>query len=132
LKLIVDTGPLVALLDKRDSLHNWAVETFENLSPPFLTCEAVMTEASHFLNDSRALRAAWLAGELIVDFDGAKHRDRICAIVDKYAPMDFADGCLVVMAELHHPATVLTIDRKDFSRYRTHGRNRLRTVMPQP
>lgn len=130
LRLIVDTGPLVALLDKRDSLHGWAVETFESLSPPFLTCEAVMTEASHFLNDSSALRAAWLAGELVVDFDSEAHRHRVCALVEKYAPMDFADACLVVMAEIHHPATVVTIDRKDFSRYRTHGRNRLRTVMP--
>lgn len=89
-----------------------------------------MTEASHFLNDSTALRAAWLAGELVVDFDSEKHRDRICALIQKYAPMDFADACLVVMAEIHHPATVVTIDRKDFSRYRTHGRNRLRTMMP--
>ncbi len=130
LKLIVDTGPLVALLDRRDRLHSWALETFERLSPPFLTCEAVLTEASHFLDDSSALRAAWLAGELAVDFDCEKHRERVCALMRRYAPMDFADACLVAMAEIHHPATVVTIDRKDFSRYRTHGRNRLRTVMP--
>jgi uncharacterized protein len=86
LKLIVDTGPLVALLDRRDGLHRWAVETFEGLSPPFLTCEAVMTEAAHFLNDSSALSAAWLAGELVVDFDSEKHRERVCALIEKYPP----------------------------------------------
>ncbi|MFZ5469140.1 MAG: type II toxin-antitoxin system VapC family toxin [Myxococcota bacterium] len=130
MKLIVDTGPLVALLDRRDPLHAWAQETFEELAPPYLTCDAVLTEASHFLGDSTALRAAWLAGELVVEFDSRKHRERICALMERYQPMDFADACIVVMAELHHSASIITIDRKDFSRYRIHGRNALRTVMP--
>lgn len=130
MKLIVDTGPLVALLDARDPLHAWAVSVFEELAPPYLTCEAVLTEASHFLGDSKALRAAWRAGELVIHLDSGKHRDRICTLIDRYQPMDFADACLVAMAELHHPATVITIDRKDFSRYRIRGRNALRTVMP--
>lgn len=51
------------------------------------------------------------AGELIVDFDSEKHRERICELIERYAPMEFADACLFVMAEVHHPATVVTIDR---------------------
>jgi predicted nucleic acid-binding protein len=129
-KLIVDTGPLVALLDRKDPHHRWAVELFEELATPYLVCEAVMTEASHFLGDSAALRAAWRAGELTVALDAERHRDRICALIDKFRPMDFADACVVTMAELHDPATVVTIDRKDFARYRIHGRNALRTLMP--
>ena len=130
MKLIVDTGPLVALLDRKDPHHRWALEAFEELATPYLTCDAVLTEASHFLGDSAALRAAWKAGELVIAFDAQKHRERICALIDKYEPMDFADACVVVMAELHHPATVLTIDRRDFARYRIHGRNAIRTIMP--
>ena len=130
MKLIVDTGPLVALLDRNDRHHRWAVETFEELPIPYLVCDAVLTEASHFLRDSKALRAAWRAGELAIGLDSSKHRDRICALIDKFAPMDFADACVVIMAEVHDPATVVTIDRRDFSRYRIYGRNTIRTIMP--
>lgn len=130
MNLIVDTGPLVALLDRKDPYHRWAVEMFEELATPYLVCEAVLTEASHFLGDSTALRAAWRAGELVVALDPQKHRDRICALIDKYTPMDFADACVVMMAELHEPATVVTLDRRDFSRYRIRGRTAIRTLMP--
>lgn len=130
MKLIVDTGPLVALLDRTDPFHRWAVETFEELATPYLVCDAVLTEASHFLGDSTALRAAWRAGELVVGLDSHQHRERICGLIEKYAPMDFADACVVTMAEIHHPATVVTIDRRDFARYRIRGRNTIRTLMP--
>ena len=131
MKLVVDTGPLVALLDRRDPLHEWAREVFEQLEPPFLTCEAVLTEASHFLGDSAALRAAWKAGELVVGLEAQRHRDRICQLIDKYRPMDFADACLVTLAEQQHPALVVTIDRADFTRYRIHGRTALKLLLPE-
>ncbi|MFZ5469134.1 MAG: type II toxin-antitoxin system VapC family toxin [Myxococcota bacterium] len=86
MKLIVDTGPLVALLDRRDPLHTWAKEIFEELAPPYLTCDAVLTEASHFVGDSTALSAAWRAGELVVEFESRKHRERICALMERYEP----------------------------------------------
>jgi predicted nucleic acid-binding protein len=130
LNVILDTGPLIALLDRTDPHHLWAVEMFESLAPPFLVCDAVLTEATHFLGDSTPLRAAWRAGELVVALDSSQHRDRICTLLEKYAPMDFADACVVTMAELHHPATVITIDRKDFTRYRIFGRNAIRTRIP--
>jgi len=130
LSTVLDTGPLVALLDRTDPHHAWAVETFESLAPPFLVCDAVLTEVAHFLGDSTALRAAWSAGELVVDLNSQEHQRRICALLEKYAPMDFADACVVTMAEIHHPATVVTIDRKDFTRYRIFGRTTIRTRMP--
>ena len=43
-RYIVDTGPLVALLSKRDSHHRWALETFASVNPPALTCEAVLAD----------------------------------------------------------------------------------------
>ena len=130
MNIIVDTGPLVALLDRSDPLHAWAVKTLSPLSAPWLVCEAVLTETSHFLGDSRALRQAWRSGELVVALAAEQHRDRLAALLDKYAPMDFADACVVAMAELHDPATVVTIDRKDFSRYRIFGRRQIRAIMP--
>lgn len=130
MNLVVDTGPLVALLDRNDPHHRWARALFESLPPPYLVCDAVLTEAMHFLGSTDAIAAAWTAGELVVGLDTQAHRERIAQLLAKYAPMDFADACVVTMAEVHHPATVLTIDRRDFSRYRIFGRTALRTRMP--
>jgi len=46
---LIDTGPIVALLNKSDHHHDWAVETLSRLSPPLLTCEAVLSEAAYLL-----------------------------------------------------------------------------------
>ena len=43
--VLLDTGPLVAYLNIRDSHHDWAVETFNTLDLPAITCEPVLTEA---------------------------------------------------------------------------------------
>ncbi|MBX7194903.1 MAG: PIN domain-containing protein [Sandaracinaceae bacterium] len=130
MNVIVDTGPLVALLDRSDPLHAWAVRVLTPLPTPWLVCEAVLTEASHFVGESRALRDAWRAGELAVAFEAQAHRDRVVSLLEKYAPMDFADACVVAMAELHDPSVVVTIDRKDFARYRIFGRRQIRAIMP--
>lgn len=130
MKFIVDTGPLVALLDRSDPLHDWAVRTLTPLPAPWIVCEAVLTEASLFLGSSEALREAWRVGELVVGLEAEAHRARIAALLTKYPPMDFADACVVMLAELHDPATVVTIDRRDFTRYRIFGRRAIRTIMP--
>jgi uncharacterized protein len=43
--VLIDTGPLVALIDRREKHHGWAVAQAERFSPPFITSEAVITEA---------------------------------------------------------------------------------------
>lgn len=47
--LILDTGPVVAALDRNDPFHSWASEHLRISSAAFLTCEAVMTEAMFLL-----------------------------------------------------------------------------------
>ena len=48
-KVILDTGPLVAFLNKSDNFNKWVVTRFSQLSPPFFTCEAVISEACFLL-----------------------------------------------------------------------------------
>lgn len=43
---IVDAGPLVALLNRRDAHHGWATGRFQAYSDPLLTCEAVLSETA--------------------------------------------------------------------------------------
>ena len=48
----LDTGPWVALLSRNDTHHKWAVDQFRLLSPPLLSCEAVVAETCFLLKRS--------------------------------------------------------------------------------
>jgi uncharacterized protein len=48
-QVILDTGPLVALLNRRDRYHEWALEQVKSISSPMLTREAVIIEACFLL-----------------------------------------------------------------------------------
>ncbi len=47
---IVDTGPLVALLNRNDHFHQWTLSILESIKSPLMTCEPVITEACYLLN----------------------------------------------------------------------------------
>ena len=122
-RILVDTGPLVALLHKEDRLHQWAKAQFALCHPPLWTCEAVLVEASHLLrrlpNGRQAPLRLVAAGLLLVDYAAAAEAAEVCALMDKYAsvPMALADACLLRMLERSGGAAILTAD-SDFLLYR--------------
>jgi len=124
---IVDTGPLVALLNRRDQHHGWAKSILAEMPPPLLTCEPVLAEICHILRASAGGPEATLTmvhrGLLDVSFRLADHAAEIGRLLRRYAsvPMSLADACLVRLAELRRDCTVLTLDA-DFRIYRRHGR----------
>jgi predicted nucleic acid-binding protein len=126
-RVLVDTGALVALLDRSEALHDWAVEVFKSLRPPLLTCEAVLAETWHLLDEAPPSRAALTRlhrdGIIRVAFDFETEASAVWRLLDKYedVPMDFADACLVRMAEIHATPRVWTAD-SDFQVYRRNGR----------
>lgn len=134
--VLADTGALVALLDRSDTWHEWAVGVFKTLRPPLLTCEAVLAETWHLLGDSGPSRPALArlhtSGILLVTFDFAAEAEAVWRLLDKYAdvPMDLADACLVQMAELHREPRVWTTD-SDFRIYRRSGRKTIPLIFPQ-
>jgi predicted nucleic acid-binding protein len=134
-QVIVDTGPLVALLNSRDAHHIWAREAFAGLEPPLLTCEPVLTEASYLVRKLPGGSAAVLElvgrGVLDVRFRVDAELLALRTLVTKYAsvPMSLADACLVRMAELHPRAAVLTLD-SDFGIYRRSGRLQIPIITP--
>lgn len=123
--IIVDTRPIVALLDRRDSFHVWARDAFARLRPPHATCEPVLAEACHLLGPAAADAVMELGerGFLICPFSLATEWPRLRALMKRYAnvPMSLADACLVRMSELDASAKVMTLDG-DFRMYRRHGR----------
>jgi len=135
-RLILDAGPLVAFLDRREARHGWATRRFSDVSLPFLVCEPVLTEACFLLR--RMPRAvdqigAWMeAGYLNVAFELGSHGSRVFALMEKYRdlPMSLADACLVRMVEAGLGDRVLTLDRH-FRTYRHSGRRVVPVSMPE-
>ena len=132
---LADTGALVALLDRADLHHAWAVECFKVLPPPLITCESVLAETLHLLSDSvpsvNALARLYSEGILRVDFDFEAHAPAVWRLIQKYRdlPMDLADACLVRMSELHSDCMIWTTDAH-FRVYRRHGRQVIPLLNP--
>lgn len=133
--VVVDTGPLVALFNRRDRHHVWAVERFKELKPPLSTCEAVHAEAAHLLRavpgGTAKLFALLARGVVEVDFSLQAEHERVARLMTKYedVPMALADGCIVRKTELVPSSTVWTLDR-DFTVYRRNGRQRIPLLAP--
>jgi len=133
--IIVDAGPLAALMVRTDDHHVWSLDRLRELPPPFLTCEPVLAEVAHLVRRVRHGLERFvelLTSDLLrVEFDLMTERAAFGRLLHKYAdrPMSLADACLVRLAELHDGATVLTIDG-DFAVYRKHGRRIIPLLTP--
>ena len=134
-RVLLDTGPLVAFLVRGEADHDWAREQFDRHRPPFLTCEAVLSEACFLVSHSPRGRDKVLElvqrGALQLPFRLADEIDAVAELVARYdkIPMSLADACLVRMAELFKPGVVLTSD-SDFRIYRTRAGKALTVLMP--
>ena len=126
--ILVDAGPLVALVDADDQFHKKCVAALKALREPLVTVWPAVTEAMYLLGDlPKAQDALW---EMLAR--GALHLlpldladvSRIRELMGKYAdrPMDLADAALVRVAEREGIRKIFTVDREDFSVYRLHGR----------
>ena len=130
-RILVDTGPLVAVLNAADEHHHWARDVFSRLSPPVYTCESVLSETQFLLHHRGRNTLAvldWIrAGVIELGFDLQKEVDRVRALQRSYQnlPMDLADACLVRMSELHRRSLIVTTDEH----FRIYRRNR-RQVIP--
>ena len=133
--VLLDTGPLVALLNRRDAHHDWTRTQFDRITPPLLTCEAVLSEACFLLG--RAGQGAQSVLELLnrgvvsLRFHLTEESEAVAELMTRYAnvPMSLADACLVRMAELFPRSVLLALD-SDFLIYRKHRRSSIRTLMP--
>lgn len=135
---LIDAGPLIALIDRRDRRHDDCVAALGLVHGLLLTTWPVVAEAMH-----RCMRAGgWAAQRMLwelvlsdavelVDLDGACVT-RARALMEKYhdLPMDLADATLVAVAEQRKVRQVITLDA-DFHVYRTATRAGF-DVLPRP
>jgi hypothetical protein len=132
--ILIDTGPVVALLRRPDQHHERCAAALSKLQQPLATVWPVVTEAMFLLADRPDAQAAlWQSLEdeaialLALDRNDIP---RIRELMWKYRDrsMDFADAALVRVAEREGLDTVFTVDRKDFEVYRLSGRRRFQIV----
>jgi predicted nucleic acid-binding protein len=132
--VLVDAGPLVAILDRGDRDHEWCVTALKTLRDPLVTVWPALTEAMYLLGGSwEAQRALWsrletdaLALAPLDETDAPRMRE----LMEKYRdlPMDLADAALVRVAERESLTDIFTLDRRHFSLYRPGRRRRFSIV----
>ena len=125
--ILLDTGPLVALLSKNDANHSRASRVLAECAPPFRSCEAVVAEACFLMRKIHAAGPAEVValgrrGVYHVAMAMEEHWTNIEGLLRKYAdrPISLADACLIRCAEIHQEARIFTFDG-DFSVYRWAG-----------
>jgi len=132
----VDTGPLVAILSRQDAHHEVCVEALREMPGPLLTCWPVITEAAWLLRRS-PLAVQRLLGSMdggfleLLPLAGAE-ADAIASLMKRYESIrpQLADVTLVYLASRERIETIFTLDRRDFSIYRT-GRKRSFRILPE-
>jgi predicted nucleic acid-binding protein len=135
--ILVDTGPFVALFDRKDPKHERCVRVLKTLREPLATTTPVLTEAFHILQPAspaadRLRDFIERRGATLWFFDDTSLR-RAFELMETYAdhPMDLADASLVVAAESFGSRKVFTVDRRDFETYRVrvgHRHHRMELV----
>ena len=137
IEVLVDTGPLVAMLDASDSAHTVCIETLSLFRTPLVTTWPVLTEAAWLLRNrpdlvQRLIRSA-TAGFLRIEIQTEVDAAAMATIFDRYADQHFqlADVSLMHLADRKQIDTVFTLDRRDFGVFRTHQGKPL-NLLPQP
>jgi len=135
-RVLTDTGPLVAILSATDQYHETCLQTVQSLRGPLLTCWPVITEAAWLLQSTplgfeKLLRSISDGAVEILPVAG-KEAAAVAEIMKKYGNLrpPFADVMLVYLAARENIRTIFTLDRRDFSVYRT-GRKGSFRIAPE-
>lgn len=133
-KILIDSGPLIALFDSSDKYHEKTLEFIKSNEFLLITTIASITETLHLLDFNRNAQLdfiEWIyrGGVEIANIINTDFQ-RIKKLTEKYSdlPMDFADSCLVLLAEKMGINTIATIDRV-FSIYRIKGKKAFKTTL---
>ncbi len=133
-KILIDSGPLIALFDRNDKYHCASVKFIKINNYELITTLASVTEALHLLDFNRNAQIDFLswveAGAVSVETITSDDFGRIKELTIKYSdfPMDFADACLVFLGEKLNISNIATIDR-DFDVYRLRGKRPFTTLI---
>ena len=126
--VLLDTGVIVALLDRSEKFHQACAKAVRDLEAPLVTCEAVIAESCYLLRNlpgaPEAVIENVVAGIFQVPFQLSREAVGVKQVLRKYRDrrIDLADACLIRLADEFGTADILTLD-KDFGIYRW-GKNK--------
>lgn len=133
-RVLVDTGPLVAILSESDEYHDTCVEALRGLPGPLFSCWPVITEAAWLLRRNtdavqQHLRSIHSGFVEILPLNSLEAKE-IAEIMKRYANLQpqLADAALVYLARRDGIDTIFTLDRRDFSVYRLDRKRGFRIV----
>ncbi|MBW4683887.1 MAG: PIN domain-containing protein [Komarekiella atlantica HA4396-MV6] len=135
-EVLLDTGPIVALVNRREQFHKWVTNQFRQIEPPLLTCEAMITEACFLLQNVYGGEAAVISflqkGIIHLPFRLSEEVFAVEELMQRYqsVPMSLADACIVRMAQLYPKSELLTFD-SDFRIYRQNRNQLICVIMPE-
>ncbi len=122
--MLIDTGPLVAVLAERDMHHSVCVETLKTLRPPLVTSWAVLTEVTYLLRKHpesiQALFRLLNESTLLIPPIDASMSPWLAHFFTQYHDQDpqLADATLVYLPEQLQIQQIFTLDRRHFSIFR--------------
>ena len=134
--VLLDTGVIVALLDRSESWHRACAGAVRELRAPLITCEAVIAESCYLLRNLRGAPEAVVeniaAGIFQIPFQLSRESASVKHVLRKYRDrsIDLADACLIRLADEFGTGDILTLDR-DFAIYRW-GKNKSFQILPRP
>ena len=134
--VLLDTGFIVALLDRSENFHKTCAQTVREVEAPLVTCEAVITESCYLLRSlsgaSEAVIENIAAGIFQIPFQLSRETAAVKQLLRKCKDrkIDLADACLIRLADQFGTADILTLDR-DFAIYRW-GKNKSFRMLPFP
>ncbi len=132
--VLLDTGVIVALLDRSEKFHKACAQAVREVEVPLVTCEAVITESCYLLRNlsgaSEAVIENITAGIFQVPFQLSRDTAGVKQVLRKYKDrkIDLADACLIRLADQFGTADILTLDQ-DFTIYRW-GKNKPFRMLP--
>ena len=133
--VLLDTGVIVALLDRSERRHAECVEAIETLDGPLVTCEPVIAEACYLTRRLSGAPDAILEnvrnGVFQIPFELSREAAAVQRILRKYRDreIDLADACLIQLATELRAGRILTLD-SDFRSYRWAGNRQFESLLP--
>lgn len=133
--VLLDSSVIVGWLDRRDRNHERCVAALKELNPPLVTCEAVIVESCYLLHTIAGAKDDVLEnvanGTFQISFQLVRCAAQIMQILRKYGdtPADFADACLIHMADELDTGDILTLD-SDFAHYRWRRNRPFHLLIP--
>ena len=132
--VLLDTGVIVALLDRSEKFHQASATAIREVQAPLITCEAVIAESCYLLRNLPGAPEAVIenvaAGIFQIPLQLSRETAGVKQALRKYRDLqiDLADACLIRLADDFESADILTLDR-DFEIYRW-GKNKPFRMLP--